>query len=109
MKKDFQSKKAFAVPQTSKQTIQPQTSGGATPLSFGQQRMWFLQQLDPASLSTIPIAHGEFVARSMWRHVGKFVCLLQAPVIITNLGAPLPIRICKLMIQMWLSLDKKRV
>jgi hypothetical protein len=36
-------------PQIRKQTIPRQTNGGVTPLSFGQQRMWFLQQLDPTS------------------------------------------------------------
>ena len=36
-------------PQLPKQTIPRQTIGGVTPLSFGQQRMWFLQQLDPMS------------------------------------------------------------
>jgi len=36
-------------PQLRKQTIPRQTTGGVTPLSFGQQRMWFLQQLDPTS------------------------------------------------------------
>jgi hypothetical protein len=36
-------------PQLPKQTIRRQTNGGVTPLSFGQQRMWFLQQLDPES------------------------------------------------------------
>ena len=34
-------------PQPPKQTIRRQTKSGVTPLSFGQQRMWFLQQLDP--------------------------------------------------------------
>ena len=36
-------------PQLSKHTIRRQTNGGVTPLSFGQQRMWFLQQLAPMS------------------------------------------------------------
>ena len=36
-------------PQLPKQTIRRQTKGGVTPLSFGQQRMWFLQQLDTTS------------------------------------------------------------
>jgi len=36
-------------PQSPKQTIPRQLNGGVTPLSFGQQRMWFLQQLDPMS------------------------------------------------------------
>jgi amino acid adenylation domain-containing protein len=36
-------------PQLPQQTIPRQPNGGVTPLSFGQQRMWFLQQLDPRS------------------------------------------------------------
>jgi hypothetical protein len=36
-------------PQLPKQTIRRQTNGGVTPLSFGQQGMWFLQQMNPAS------------------------------------------------------------
>jgi amino acid adenylation domain-containing protein/non-ribosomal peptide synthase protein (TIGR01720 family) len=36
-------------PQLPQQTIPRQTNGGVTPLSFGQQRMWFFQQLDPVS------------------------------------------------------------
>ena len=36
-------------PQLSKHTIPRQTNGGVTPLSFGQQRMWFLQQPAPMS------------------------------------------------------------
>ena len=36
-------------PQLPKQTIPRKTNGGTTPLSFGQQGMWFLQQLAPTS------------------------------------------------------------
>ena len=36
-------------PQLRKQTIPRQATGVVTPLSFGQQGLWFLQQLDPTS------------------------------------------------------------
>ena len=49
MKKDFQSKNSSVESQSGKQTIPRQTTGGVTPLSFAQQRMWFSQQLDPTS------------------------------------------------------------
>jgi hypothetical protein len=36
-------------PKLPKQTIPRQTNGGVIPLSFGQQGIWFLQQLAPMS------------------------------------------------------------
>ena len=40
-------------PQFPKQTIPPQTNGGVIPLSFGQQRMWFIQKLTPMNPSYV--------------------------------------------------------
>ena len=53
MQKAFQSNNSppsvVVESQSGKQTIPRQTTGGVTPLSFGLQQMWFLQQLDPTS------------------------------------------------------------
>lgn len=53
MKEDPKSKSsfpnAFAEPELRQQTIPRQATGDVTPLSFGQQRMWFHQQLEPRS------------------------------------------------------------
>src|ERR1051325_6949187 len=39
--------KKKTAPETS--TVKPVARNGATPLSYGQQRLWFLQQLEPES------------------------------------------------------------
>ena len=53
MQKAFQSnnsaRSVVVESQAGKHTIPRQTTGGVTPLSFGRQWMWFLQQLAPTS------------------------------------------------------------